>query len=145
MPIQYVWVCSASIPAGAKAYTKVSASCVEDPVRGAETAIQRVYPILIDTVLVPSIPSGAPDYVVRVEKEGVNGIIRPVADSVPASILNKLLSATGKVPDAFVQQGMPVSIYVAPMEKIYLSVVTLADYTGTSPLAVSFQVVAEKG
>ena len=145
MPIQYVWVCSAVLKAGAKAYTKVPVSCVEDPVRGAETAIQRVYPIMIDTVVVPSIPSGAPDYIVRVEKEGVDGIIRPLADSVPASILNKLLSATGKVPDAFMEYGEPVSIYVAPMEKVYLFVVTLADYTGTTDVTYTFQVVAEKG
>jgi len=144
MPIQYVWVCSAVLKAGTKAYTETPVSCVEDPVRGAETAIQRVYPIVIDTVVVPSIPSGAPDYIVRVKKEGIDGIIRPLADSVPASILNRLLSATGKVPDAFMQLGEPVSIYVAPMEKVYLFLVNLAD-AGTSDVTISFQVVAEKG
>jgi hypothetical protein len=144
MPIQYIWTCSATIKAGTKAYTETSVSCVEDPVRGAETSIQRVYPIVIDTVVVPSIPTAAPDFVVRVKKEGVDGIIRPLADSIPASILNKLLSTTGKVPDAFMEFGEPVSIYVAPMEKVYLFVVNLAD-AGTSDVTVSFNVVAEKG
>jgi hypothetical protein len=144
MPIQYVWTCSAVLKRDTKAYTEVPVSCVEDPVRGAESAIQRIYPIIIDTIVIPSIPTGAPDYVVRVKKEGVNGIIRPLADSVPASILNRLLSTTGKVPDAFMEFGKPVSIYVAPMEKVYLFLVNLSD-AGTSDVTISFQVIAEKG
>jgi len=142
MPIPYTWTCTATIKAGQTAYSEISATCVEDPVRGGETVIQRVYPIKIITALVPSAPSI--DYVVRVKKESVDGIIRPLADSIPASVINKLISVSGQLPAVFTRAGRPAIIYIAPMEKLLIYIVNLAA-GGTADTPVSFSIVAEKG
>ena len=142
MTIPYTWTCTATIKAGAPAYSEILASCVEDPAQGAQSIIQRVYPIDINTILVPSQPSV--DYVVRIKKEGVDGVIRPLADSIPASLINKLMSVSGQLPMVFYQDGEPAVIYIAPMEKIYVYVVNLAP-GGSADTTVSFQIIAEKG
>ena len=142
MPIPYTWTCTATIKAGQAAYSEILANCVEDPAEGAKSIIQRVYPIKLVTVLVPSAPSI--DYVVRVKKESVDGIIRPLADSAPASLLNKLISVSGQPPAAFTKNGRPAIIYVAPMEKIYIYIVNLAA-GGTADTPISFSIQAEKG
>jgi len=108
---------------------------------GAESIIQRVYPIKIITVLVPDAPPI--DYVVRVKKESVDGIIRPLADSVSASILNKMITVSGQPPVAFTRNGRPAIIYIAPMEKLSLFVVNLRSPDRDTTL--SFQLLAEKG
>jgi hypothetical protein len=141
MPIQYTWTCKADIPANTKAYTEVAVSCVEDPVRGSESVIQRIYPILIDTILVTTAPTV--DYVVTIKKESVDGTIRPVATSIPASVLKELISVSGQLPFAFTDRGRPAVIYVAPMEKLSLFVIPLADVATAT--TVNFVVVAEKG
>jgi hypothetical protein len=142
MPIQYTIPCTATIRANTPAYSEIPVSCVEDPVRGAETVIQRVYPIKIITVLVPDAPPV--DYVVRVKKESVDGIIRPLADSAPASILNKMITISGQPPVAFTRLGRPALVYVAPMERLSLYVVNLAPGR-QSDVQVTFQLLAEKG
>jgi hypothetical protein len=142
MPIPYTWTCTATIKANTPAYSEILATCIEDPAQGAQSIIQRVYPIDINTVLVPSAPSI--DYVVRIKKEGVDGVIRPLADSIPASLINKLMAVSGQLPSVFYQDGEPATIYIAPMEKIYIYIVNLSA-GGTSDTTVSFQVVAEKG
>jgi hypothetical protein len=141
MPIQYTWTCKADIPANTKAYTEVAVSCVEDPVRGSESVIQRVYPIVIDTVLVPADPTV--DFVVRVKKESVDGMVRPVADSIPAKVLYRLITVSGQLPFAFTDRGRPAVIYVAPMEKLSLFVLPLEDVATAT--TVNFAVIAEKG
>ena len=141
MPIQYTWICSATIPAGATTYSEIQASCVEDPVAGSEKVIQRIYPIQINTILVPTAPSI--DYVVRIKKESRDGIIRPLADSLPASLINKLMSVSGQLPAVFTKFGKPAVIYIAPFEKVSVFVVNLAS--PTSATTVSFSIIAEKG
>jgi len=142
MPIPYTLTCQATIKAGQPAYSEISASCVEDPVRGAETVIQRVYPIKIITVLVPSAPSI--DYIVRIKKESVDGIIKPLADSIPASLINKLVTVSGQLPMVFTRNGRPAIIYVAPMEKLSIYIVNLASGE-SADTTVRFNVIAEKG
>ena len=68
MPIQYVWTCTATIKANTPPYTEIGATCVEDPARGAENAIQRVYPIRIISILVRTDVQADGDYVVRIKK-----------------------------------------------------------------------------
>jgi hypothetical protein len=142
MPIQYTWTCTATIKAAQPAFSEILASCVEDPADGARTIIQRVYPIKIITALVPADP--AIDYVIRVKKESTDGIIRPLADSIPARLINKLISVSGQLPAVFTKAGRPAIIYVAPMEKIYIYIVNLAA-GGSADTTVSFTIVAEKG
>jgi hypothetical protein len=142
MPIQYTIPCTATIKAGTPAYSEITANCVEDPVRGAESTILRVYPIKIITVLVPTAPSI--DYVVRVKKESVDGIIRPLADSIPASLINKLVTVSGQLPAVFTRMGRPAIIYIAPMEKLSIHIVNLVA-GGSADTTVSFSIVAEKG
>jgi hypothetical protein len=142
MPLQYTWVCQATIKAGAAEYTEFSATCVEDPLKGAEQVIQRNYRIQINTVMVPEAP--AIDFVVRIKKEDASGIIMPKADSLPAKLLNKLLSVSGQIPNAFYRRGRPAVIQVLPMEKLYIFVVNL-EPGGTADTTVKFQVIAEKG
>ena len=141
MPIPYTIVCTATIKANTPAYSEIPVACVEDPVRGAESVIQRVYPIKIVTVLVPSEPPI--DYVVRIKKESVDGIIRPLADSIPASLISKLVTVSGQLPATFVRNGRPAIIYIAPMEKLSIYVVNLAS--SKEDVTVAFHVVAEKG
>jgi hypothetical protein len=141
MPIQYTWVCTATIKANTPAFSEIPAVCIEDPVRGAESALQRVYPIKIITVLVPSEPSV--DYIVRVKKESVDGVIRPLADSIPASLISKLITVSGQLPSAFTRMGKPAIIYVAPMEKLSVFVVNLTSERADT--TVTFHIIAEKG
>jgi hypothetical protein len=141
MPIQYVWNCSVTLKANTPAYSEIPAQCIEDPSRGAESAIQRVYPIRIITILVPSEPEV--DYVIRVKKEGLDGLIRQLSDSIPASQINKLMSVSGQLPAVFYYEGEPAIIEFDPMEKIYINVVNLAQTS--KDVTVSFTVVAEKG
>jgi hypothetical protein len=140
MPIPYTWSCTALIKAGTPLYTEVNATCIEDPARGAESSIQRVYPILINSVLVSDVPI---DFVVRIKKEGIDGIIRPLADSIPASMISRLISVSGQLPSVFYVEGEPASIYIDSMEKVYINVVNLA--TPDRDTTVRFQIVAEKG
>jgi len=141
MPIQYVIPCTATIRANTPAFTEITATCVEDPVRGAESVIQRVYPIKIITILV----SGEPpvDYVVRVKKESVDGTIRQLADSIPASVLYRMITVSGQPPAAFTRLGRPALVRIAPMEKLSIFIVNLA--TTSADRTVSFQLLAEKG
>jgi len=141
MPIPYTIVCTATIKANTPAYSEIPVNCVEDPVRGAESSIQRVYPIKIITVLASSAPSI--DYVVRVKKESIDGIIRPLADSIPASLINRLVTVSGQLPAVFTKMGRPAIIYVAPMEKLSIYIVNLASPSSDTP--VSFNIIAEKG
>jgi len=141
MPIPYTIVCSATIKAGTPAYSEIPVNCVEDPVRGAESVIQRVYPIKIITILVPTAPTT--DYVVRVKKESIDGIIRPLADSIPASLINKLITVSGQLPAVFTRNGRPALVYVAPMEKLSIYIVNLAS--PSSDANISFHLIAEKG
>jgi hypothetical protein len=142
MPLQYTWVCEATIPAGKGAYSEIDATCIEDPKKGAETVIQRNYRIQINTVMVPEAP--AIDFVVRIKKEDASGIITPKADSLPAKLLNKLLSVSGQIPQAFYRRGRPAVIQVLPMEKVYIQIVNL-EPGGTANTTVKFQILAEKG
>jgi hypothetical protein len=143
MPIQYNILCTATIKAGQPAFSEIPATCVEDPVRGAETQIQRNYPIKLITVLVPTAPRI--DFVVRVKKESIDGIIRPVADSVPASLINRLITVSGQLPAVFTRAGKPAIIYIAPMEKLSIFIVNLAPGESSGDTPVSFTIVAEKG
>jgi len=142
MPIQYMIKCTATMKAGSGAFTEFVASCTEDPSRGAETTIQRIYPIKIITVLFPSAPT--PDVTVKLYKEDVSGIIRPLVESLPASLLTKLVSVSGQLPYAFSRAGLPAVVLVNPMEKLRV-VVTNQDAVGTSDVSVSFTLIAEKG
>jgi hypothetical protein len=81
---------------------------------------------------------------VRVKKESVDGIIKPLADSVPASLINKLMTVSGQLPMVFTRMGRPAIIYVAPMEKLSIFIVNLAA-GGSADTTVSFSIVAEKG
>jgi hypothetical protein len=141
MPIQYNILCTATIRANTQAFTEIPVACVEDPIRGAETQIQRNYPIKIITVLVPTAPRI--DFVVRVKKESIDGIIRPLADSIPASLVNRLISVSGQLPAVFTRAGKPAIIYIAPMEKLSIFVVNLAPVREDTP--IEFTIVAEKG
>lgn len=143
MPIPYTWICSATIPANTAAYSEIAATCVEDPARGSENAIQRLYKILINTVI-PSDTTISIDYVVRIKKEGADGVVRPVADSIPATILKSLVSVSGQLPSAFMVGGERASILVRPMEKVSVWVVNLAA-SGASETTVNFRIIAEKG
>jgi len=142
MPIQYMIPCSATLPANAPAYTETVASCTEDPARGAETTIQRIYPIKIITVYFPTAPS--PDVTVKLYKEDASGIIRPLVESLPASILTKLVTVSGQLPYAFSRAGQPAIVLVNPMEKLRVVVVNQSA-VGTSAVSVSFTLIAEKG
>jgi len=142
MPIQYTIQCTATLTANASAFTEFTASCVEDPSRGAESMIQRVYPIRVITVYFPTAPT--PDVVVRIYKEDASGLVRPVADSLPASMLAKLVTVSGQLPYAFSKAGQPAIILVNPMEKLIVKVANLSA-VGSSNVQVSFTIVAEKG
>jgi hypothetical protein len=142
MPIQYMIPCTATLTANASAFTEFVASCTEDPARGAETMIQRVYPIKIITVYFPSAPS--PDVTVKLYKEDVTGIIRPLVESLPASILTKLVTVSGQLPYAFSKAGQPAIVLVNPMEKLIVKVVNQSA-VGSSAVTVSFTLIAEKG
>jgi hypothetical protein len=141
MSISYTWTCTAAIRANTPAFAEIPVSCIEDPIRGAEPVIQRIYPIKIITILVPGEPPI--DYVIRVKKESVDGIIRPLADSIPASLINKLITVSGQLPAVFTKNGRPAIIYIAPMERVSIYVVNLAP--ATADRTVSFNVIAEKG
>jgi hypothetical protein len=141
MPIPYTWICTADVPAGTEIYKEIGATCIEDPDVGAETVIQRIYRIMINTVVVPETP--AIDYVVRIKKEDASGVVTPKSDSLPAKTLNKLLSVSGQIPNAFYRKGKPAVIEVLPMEKVYIYVVILESPTTAQTLR--FQIVAEKG
>jgi hypothetical protein len=84
------------------------------------------------------------DYVVRVKKESVDGIIKPLADSIPASVINRLITVSGQLPAVFTRLGRPALIYIAPMEKVSIYVVNLAPGEAADR-TVSFNIVAEKG
>jgi len=142
MPIQYMIPCTATLTANASAFTEFTAYCTEDPSRGAETMIQRVYPIKIITVLFQSAPT--PDVLVRVYKEDASGIIRPLADSLPASLITRLVTVSGQLPYVFSRAGQPAMILVNAMEKLIVKVVNLAN-VGSSNVTVNFTIVAEKG
>jgi hypothetical protein len=142
MTIQYTIQCTATIRANTPAYSEIPVACVEDPTRGAETVIQRIYPIKIITILVPSEPGV--DYVVRVKKESIDGIIRPLADSIPARLISRLVTVSGQLPMVFTRYGRPAIIYVAPMEKLSIFVVNL-EPARSSDVTVTFNIIAEKG
>ena len=142
MPIPYTFKCTAIIKAGKEAFSEIPATCVEDPAHGGETVIQRVYPIKIISVLVPSAPSI--DYVIRFKKEGRDGVIRPLADTPPASQINKMITVSGAPPQVFSVRGKPALLYYAPMEKLSVFIVNLAS-GGASDVTVEFIVSAEKG
>jgi len=139
--VQYNWICTASLPANLALYSEVDADCVEDPGRGSEKVIQRVYPIFINTIVIPD--TVTVDYVVRVYKEDVSGIRRPVVDSLNAKTIRALMSVSGQVPRAFYSRGQPASIYVAPMERVSLRVMNIE--TPSAATTVRFLVVADKG
>ena len=142
MPIQYMIQCSATLPANASAFTEITASCVEDPARGAESMIQRVYPIKIISVYFPTAPS--PDVTVKLYKEDASGLVRPLVESLPASILTKLVSVSGQLPYAFSKSGQPAVVLVNPMEKLTVKVTNLSA-VGSSNVTVNFTLIAEKG
>jgi hypothetical protein len=142
MPIQYVIPCTATLTANASAFTEFTASCTEDASRGAETMIQRVYPIKIITVLFSTTPT--PDVIVRIYKEDASGLIRPLSDSLPASLITRLISVSGQLPKVFHIFGEPAIILVNPMEKLIVRVAPLSN-VGSSNVPVNFTLVAEKG
>ena len=142
MPIQYMIQCTATLTANAPAFTEFTASCVEDPARGAETMIQRVYPIKIISVYFPTAPS--PDVTVKLYKEDASGLVRPLVESLPASILTKLVSVSGQLPYAFSKSGQPAVVLVNPMEKLTVKVANLGA-VGSSNVTVNFTLIAEKG
>jgi hypothetical protein len=142
VPIPYSIKCTAVIKAGKEAFSEIPANCIEDPTRGAEAVIQRVYPIKVISVLVPSAPTI--DYIVRFKKEGRDGVIRPLADTPPASQINKMITVSGAPPQVFSVRGKPAILYYASMEKLSVFIVNLAT-GGASDTTVEFIVLAEKG